>query len=91
VKDKTFYIFLPTKPYVQPQHFIPDVLDLSSNKIFHERKTFSHKMMSNVVVESKKAISVKYADVYTFRYRIRIQVPDVTHRNLVAAPKGALY
>jgi len=70
---------------------MPDVLDLSDNKIFHERKTFFHKMMSNVVVESKKAISMKYAHVYTFKYRVRIQVPDVTHRNLVAAPRGTLY
>ena len=70
---------------------MPDAVDLSDNKIFHERETLFHKTMSNVVLESKKAISMKYVHVYKFRYRIRIQVPDVTRCNLVAEPKGALY
>lgn len=48
-------------------------------------------MVSNFILQYKKAISVKYPDVYTRRYRIRIQVPDVTQCNLVAAPKAALY
>jgi len=86
-----YFTFSAHKTYVQPEHFIPHALDLSNNKIFYESKNFFHKMMSNFVVESKTSISVKYTDVYTFRYRIRIQVPVVTHRNLVAAPKGSLY
>ena len=66
-------------------------VDLPNNKIFHNAKAFFHKMLSDFIVQSKKAIPVKYADVHTFRYRIRIQVPDVTQRNLPAAAKGALY